>query len=138
MEQDPHREQAPKQWFQFGAWLFDVDKAQALLAKHPREPEAVPVGPWARQYGLDLIGEPGAVPILGVGPDFDREYAMTTDLHEPVIVATLHHPERGDSVLLIDGTHRLYRAYQEGITELPGYVLNVAESLAIRLDRPRR
>jgi hypothetical protein len=138
MEQPPHRERHPAQWFRFGGWIFDVDRAQALLSKKPREPRPLTVMPWVRQYGLDLLDEPNRVPILGIGPDFDREYAMTTDLTSPLIVATLHLPGSGNSSLLIDGTHRLYRAYREHVAELPAYVLDVNESLAIRLDQHNR
>jgi hypothetical protein len=138
MEQHRSGKRRPEQWFRFGGWLFDIDQAQALLSEQPREPQQLPVMPWVRQYGLDLLDEPGHVPLLGIGPDFDRGYALTADLSEPLIVATLHSDEHGDSSLLIDGTHRLYRAYREGTTQLPAYVLNVAESLAIRVDRQQR
>lgn len=135
MEQHHQREQPPAQWFRFGGWLFDVDQAQVLLEERTREPQPLAVMPWVRQYGLDLLDEPNRVPILGIGLEFDREYAMTTDLTNPLIVATLHLPGSGNSSLLIDGTHRLYRAYREEVTELPAYVLTVDESLAIRLDQ---
>lgn len=138
MEHSHHSEDQPAQWFRFGLWLFDVDRAQALLDERPREPEPLPVMPWVRQFGLDLLDEPDRVPIVGIGPDFDREYAMTTDLTQPLIMATLHLPGSGNSSLLIDGTHRLYRAHHEDIAELPAYVLSVAESLAIRLDQQGR
>lgn len=135
MEQAHQGDRPPAQWFRFGGWIFDIDRAQVLLAERPREPQPLEVTPWVRQYGLDLLEEPGRFPILGVGPDFDREYAMTTDLTNPLIVATLHLPGSGDSALLVDGTHRLYRAFREGVPELPAYVLDVSESLAIRLDQ---
>jgi hypothetical protein len=138
MEQAHQGEQPPAQWFRFGGWIFDIDQAQVLLAEHPREPQPLEVMPWVRQYGLDLLDESNRVPILGIGPDFDHEYAMTTDLTQPLIVATLHLPGSGDSALLIDGTHRLYRAYRERVPELLAYVLNVSESLEIRLDRRTR
>jgi hypothetical protein len=76
-----------------------------------------------------------SVALIGPGPDFDREYAMTTDLTEPVIVAIMRSQETGEvAPLLIDGTHRLYRAHAEGLDVLPVYVLNAEESLAIRED----
>ena len=103
MEQARHGKQYPEQVFQFGHWVFNVDQAQALLTERPREPLPVPVLPWVRKYGLDLLDEVNRAPILGVGPDFDREYAMSTDLTEPLIVATLHLPGSGNSPLLIDG-----------------------------------
>lgn len=134
MEQPPHQERQPAQWFQFGGWVFDIDRAQALLADKPREPRPLPVMPWVRQYGLDLLDHPDTAPILGIGPDFDREYAMTTDLTKPLIVATLRTSDHGRSPLLIDGTHRLYRALREDIAELPAYVLDEAETRTIRID----
>lgn len=134
MEHPPSPEGQPAQWFQIGGWIFDVDRAQALLTEKPREPQPLPVMPWVRQYGLDLLDHPETAPILGVGPGFDRDYAMTTDLSEPLIVATLRTSDHGRSPLLIDGTHRLYRAYQEGVAELPAFVLDEMETQAIRFD----
>lgn len=134
MERPPHPEKGPAQWFQFGGWVFDIDRAQALLAEKPRERSLLPVMPWVRQYGLDLLNRPDTAPILGVGPGFDRDYAMTTDLAEPLIVATLRTSDHGRSPLLIDGTHRLYRAFREGLAELPAFVLDEAETQAIRID----
>ena len=134
MEQRPDPPEQPAQWFQFGGWIFDVDRAQALLAEKPRAPQPLPVMPWVRQYGLDLLDHPETAPILGVGPGFNREYAMTTDLSEPLIVATLRTSDHGHSPLLIDGTHRLYRAFREGLSELPAYVLDERETQAIRID----
>jgi len=132
MERTSQPERRPEQWFQFGGWIFNVDRAQALLAEQPREPQPLPVLPWARLYGVDLLDQPGTVPVIGLGPGFDRAYAMTTDLSEPLIVATLRTSDHSESPLLIDGTHRLYRAYQEGIAELPAYVLDIEETLLIR------
>lgn len=134
MEQPQRREREPAQWFQFGGWIFDIDRAQALLAERPRKSQLLPVMPWVRQYGLDLLEHPETAPILGVGPGFDRDYAMTTDLTEPLIVATLRTSDHGRSPLLIDGTHRLYRAFREGLAELPAYVLSEAETQDIRID----
>ena len=41
--------------------------------------------PWARAYGL--IPSPGssphAVPLIGPGPGFNPDYALTTDLDDP-------------------------------------------------------
>jgi hypothetical protein len=61
---------------------------------------------WARAYGLIPVtgASPHSVPLLGPGPGFDRDYAMTTDLAMPVIIATV--PVPGDcppAPLLIDG-----------------------------------
>ena len=59
---------------------------------------------------------------------------MNTDLTEPLIIATLRTSDDRNSSLLIDGTHRLYRAYHEGLAELTAYVLDEAETQALRID----
>jgi hypothetical protein len=119
------------QRFHFGPWIFRVDKAQAMLAEARRETSPLPVGQWARFYGLDSTDDL-AFSILSPRQDLDRNYAMTTDLRDPVVVATLRTLEGSEFPLLIDGTHRLYHAYMEGVPSLEAYVLNVEESLAIR------
>ena len=60
---------------------------------------------------------------------------MTTDMTQPLIIATL--PGTGDEplALLIDGTHRVYKAHATGAADLPAYVLTEAETLAIRAAR---
>jgi hypothetical protein len=77
-------------------------------------------------------------PLLGPGPGFNRAYAMTTDLTQPVIIATL--PVTGDepAPLLIDGTHRLYKAHATGAGQLPAWVLTETETLTIRAPRGSR
>jgi hypothetical protein len=46
---------------------------------------------WARAYGLirDPGTEPQMISLIGPGPGFDSRYAMTTNLDDPVIIATL-------------------------------------------------
>jgi hypothetical protein len=122
------------QWFIFGPWLFDVRAAMRLLRRAPRPAQPLPVTLWARAYGL--IPDPGAsphsIPLLDPGPGFDRGYALITDLTKPVIIATVPVPGGPPAALLIDGTHRLYKATVQGRTHLPCLVLTEAETLAIR------
>jgi hypothetical protein len=59
---------------------------------------------------------------------------MTSDLAVPVLVAMLRGNSGEEFPLLIDGTHRLYRAHAERVAELPAYVLTAEETLAIRDD----
>ena len=119
------------QHLQFGPWLFNINSARAIIAERPRDVRFLPVEPWAYFYGLDNTDE--AVSPFSV-QHLDRDYAMTTDLREPLLVATLRTSEHQQFPLLIDGTHRLYRAYVEHVAELPTYVLTAEESLAIRED----
>lgn len=127
----------PNQRFHFGPWVFDIDKAQALIKEAPRETRSLVVDAWALFYGLDdTRDDEHSMSLIGPGPEFNRRYAMTTNLEEPVIVAMLRSEETGEeSPLLIDGTHRLFRAYQDGVAALPAYVLSVEESVAIRQER---
>jgi hypothetical protein len=120
------------QRFHFGPWVFNVNGARAIIAESSRETKPLPVEPWVRFYGL-AEGEGGGVPLLG-SRNLDRAYALTTDLSEPVLVATLRNESGEEFPLLIDGTHRLYRAYAEQVAELPAHVLTVEETLAIRED----
>ena len=75
------------------------------------------------------------IPLPGPGPGFNRAYAMTTDLTQPVIIATMPGSAAAPCPLLIDGTHRLFKGHATGAAELPAYVLTEAETLAIRAPR---
>ena len=78
----------------------------SIIRDQPRETASLPVAPWAGAYGFDR--DPGSdtatIPLLGPGAGFNRGYAMTADLTQPVIIATL--PVTGDepAPLLIDGS----------------------------------
>jgi hypothetical protein len=126
----------PQQWFTLRPWIFDVTMAGVLLRAAPRPPRMIPVADWARAYGL--IREPGtgrhAISLIGPGPDFSPEYAMTTNPGEPVILATLSGAGGETTTLLIDGCHRLYKAAVTGRAEIPALVLTTAETLLIRSD----
>jgi hypothetical protein len=129
---DGSEAEAPRvQRFQFGPWLFNVNSARAIIAERPRDESNLLVEPWAHFYGLDNPDE--AVSLFFV-QHLDRDYAMTTDLEEPVLVATVRNSLNEQFPLLIDGTHRLYKAYVQGVGVLPAYVLDAEESLAIRED----
>lgn len=127
-----------EQVFIFVAWLFSIDQAEELLRNNRREVVQIEITGWVRSFGLDTHGT-DRVPLIG-GPDLDRAYAMTTNLEQPLILATLHAPGRELENLLIDGWHRAFKAYAQGRTHLPAYVLTPAESLAIRrhVREPRR
>jgi hypothetical protein len=124
----------PQQWFVLRPWLFDVAAAIELLRRVPRPAQPLPVMAWARAYGL--IPSPGsrshAVPLIGPGPGFDPGYAMTTDLDDPVIIASITVAGEPPAPLLIDGCHRLYRAARLGREHLPSLVLTTEETLSIR------
>ena len=126
----------PQQWFTLRPWVFDVTLAGALLRATPRPPVPLPVEAWARAYGL--IRDPGsgrhAISLIGPGPGFNPDYAMTTNPDEPAILATLAGDGGEPAPLLIDGCHRLYKAAVTGRAEIPALVLTAAETLLIRSD----
>jgi len=126
----------PQQWFTLRPWVFDVTLAGVLLRAAPRPPRMIPVADWARAYGLARESSSGrnAISLIGPGPDFSPEYAMTTDPDEPVILATLAGASGELTPLLIDGCHRLYKAAVTGRAKIPAFVLTAAETLLIRSD----
>lgn len=137
MEKEPlsdggEHDRAPRhQMFVFGAFLFNVDRALGIIAEAPRQTRPIQVAAWARFFGFDLSDDGG---IALFAPKYlDPDYAMTTALENPVLIATLRHQERSYP-LLIDGTHRVYKAHKLSVETLPAYVLSDDESLAIRDD----
>jgi hypothetical protein len=145
--QQPGRQHAakPQQWFTLRPWLFDITAATGLLRAAPRPAQPLPVEPWARAYGLLPApgGSPHTVPLIGPGPHFGPQYAMGTDLDEPLIITSVTADGTGPPCpLLIDGCHRLYKAARLGREQLPSHVLTTADTLAIRRDAvlgpPRR
>jgi hypothetical protein len=125
---------SPRQEFHFGTWIFDVTAAEKLIGPD-RRTVPIDVAGWAHAYGLDR-DNPSTVPLLGPGPEFDREYAMTTDLSRPLLLATVPRVSGEPYALLIDGTHRIYKAWREGVPELAAHELTEQETAAIVLRRP--
>jgi hypothetical protein len=127
------------QFYQFGPWSFDVDKALKIIEKSPRKPQKIDVWQWARSLCVMQSQEEnrkaGKIPLL-VG-DVDEEYARTADLTIPLLFITLQHEEE-QSHMLIDGTHRLRGAVIHGYPTLPAHLLTVEESLEIRSGPPTR
>jgi hypothetical protein len=124
-------ETTDEQVFVFAAWLFSIDQAEELLRSNPREIVQVDITGWVRAFGLDTPPDKDRVPLIG-GPGLDRDYAMTTDLTRPLILATVQASGKDPANLLIDGWHRAFRAHAEGRTHLPAYVLTLQETLRIR------
>ncbi|WP_328383608.1 hypothetical protein OHQ88_14010 [Micromonospora zamorensis] len=123
------------QWFRFGPWVFSIDAARALIAASPRDTRPLDVPAWAAAYGLAHLDNPNPWATSLIGPTstaLNRTYAMTTDLSQPLIVAQISVNGAPPGPLLIDGTHRLYRAWREHAPRLPAYVLTVQETRQIQ------
>ncbi|MBM0238797.1 hypothetical protein JNW88_19615 [Micromonospora sp. ATA32] len=123
------------QWFHFGPWVFSIDAAEALIATTPRETHSLDVPTWAAAYGLSHLDDPHQRTVSLIGPTstaLDRTYVLTTDLTKPLIVGQLSINGHPPAPLLIDGTHRLYRAWRERVPRLPAYLLTVEETRQIQ------
>ncbi|MER7006297.1 hypothetical protein ABT297_25085 [Dactylosporangium sp. NPDC000555] len=130
-------EHADGQWFHFGPWTFSIDAAEALIAARPCGTRSIDVATWAKAYGLTRVDDRHERTVSLIGPasdGFDRVYAMTTDLAKPVIVAHVAINGQTPAPLLIDGTHRLYRAWREGVAQLPAYLLTADETRQVQHD----
>ncbi|MEU5943800.1 hypothetical protein ABZ807_32655 [Micromonospora sp. NPDC047548] len=123
------------QWFHFGPWVFSIDAAEALITTTPRDTQHLDVPTWAAAYGLTHLDNPHQRAVSLVGPissTLDRAYAMATDLTKPLILCHLSINGHPPAPLLIDGTHRLYRAWREGVPRLPAYLLTAEETRQIQ------
>lgn len=66
--------------------------------------------------------------IKRLSPELDEEYAMMTDLSQPLLFIPFE-----DAGLLIDGWHRLWKAHQLGVAELLVFLLTQAEADLIKV-----
>ncbi|MFC3499916.1 hypothetical protein ACFOOK_02860 [Micromonospora krabiensis] len=124
------------QWFHFGPWIFAVDTALALITAARRDTRPLDVAAWAQACGLSHLDNTNArtISLVGATRDgLDRSYATATDLTTPVIIAQLL-ISGSPSPLLIDGIHRLYRAWRGGLPQLPAYLLTVEETRQVQRD----
>jgi hypothetical protein len=64
----------------------------------------------------------------------DPEHARTVDLSYPVLLLQTSGTNAGTRGRIIDGWHRIYKASQLGIAELPAVVITAEEEPIIRLD----
>ncbi|GAA0555879.1 hypothetical protein GCM10010172_43410 [Paractinoplanes ferrugineus] len=126
------------QWFHFAWWVFDIDAALALIDATPRDTRALDVTAWAAAYGLDRLDDPDGTTVNLIGPTsdgLDRLYAMSTDLTRPVLLGMVRIGDNPPAGLLIDGVHRLYHAWSNGVPQLRAYVLTAEETRAVQHDK---
>jgi hypothetical protein len=62
----------------------------------------------------------------------NKQHAETVDLQKPVLLGVVRMSGQ-EGVILLDGNHRVYKAKQEGITQLPAYVLELDQTAEIEL-----
>lgn len=132
-----------EEYFHLLFHTYDIRAAEALIAAKA-EPAAkrLNVAQTARKFCLDRtpaqLREDGTIPLVG---RVDEEWALAhADTSRPVIIADTSNsyldlpPEH----MLIDGFHRLRRAFVDGLEFLPAYVLTAQESWDIRVDSEKR
>lgn len=68
-------------------------------------------------------------------PDMDADYAMTTNLSRPLLLTLFVRQMAGEdepnTLQLLDGWHRLYKALLTGVEYLPVYLLTQEQSDAV-------
>ena len=104
--------------FDLAGHIFNVDKAKRLITKSPRSVEPIRVEDFA-PYLVDEI-----VRVRAAG---SKKYQLDV----PVIVGTMKSGRR----ILLDGWHRLRKAMDTGIAELPAVILTHEETWAIKWKR---
>lgn len=106
-------------------YVWDIDLAQKLLQKrNSQEIESINVESTYNSIQWAVKGS-SRIPLFG--SSVDPEYTLKTDLTKPLIFGLVK-VQGSWYRILIDGHHRLYRAFQEGVQELPAYYLTKAEN----------
>ncbi|MFG2091590.1 hypothetical protein [Spirillospora sp. NPDC048824] len=107
-DHDPH-----DQVFVLLGWAWDVAVAARAATRHPVK----------RANVSDICA-------LGALIRIDHDHAETVDLSHPLLAVPL--PEVR-APIVIDGWHRIHKARQTGVTELPIIFLNADDERACRL-----
>lgn len=94
-------------------WAWDVAAAARAAARYPVMRESV-----------SHLGAVGA--LIRIDPD----HVEKADLSRPLLAVPIPNP---DTPIVIDGWHRIHRARQTGVAELPVVVLNADDERACRL-----
>lgn len=107
----------------FGAWVFDIDRAKAILAAAPRPEVAVDMSEAGHPVHRGMIEE---------------RHLPHVDPTQPGVMATIHLVPKGcaPGLVLIDGHHRQARALADGLP-FTAYVLTAAETEQILLRTPK-
>jgi len=108
--------------------LFNINKALELFGR--RRPTAVVnVAERAKRIQPRDTDTPPDDKAL-----IDPDHAATVDLSYPVLLLESHKEMDGSPGRVIDGWHRIYRAAQLGIVELPAIVITAEEEALIRIE----
>jgi ParB/Sulfiredoxin domain len=103
-----------RETFQFLAYRWDVTRARRIA-------ETLPVHRFNAEPWFGLLG------LIRV----DHDHVESADLNQPVLVVRIR--ELGGSPLIIDGWHRLAKARQNGVTDLPVIILDEEQEYSVRI-----
>ena len=122
------KKNAKDEIFYFLDTAWDIEKADKILKKKPREPEITSV-----VEPQKMVSIPGG-PVRFGGVFVDPEHVKKADITLPIYIALIKFKSCGKAMLLpIDGWHRIAKAAMAGITELPAFFFTLRESNSIRI-----
>jgi len=116
--------------FRFLMVQWDIVKARFLIQQSNKRLDTLRVRDAARAYGLDTSQS------IDSWAHVDETRAMSDEIDTiiPVILALIQGDEgTRPKPILIDGLHRLYKAYREGKETIPCYALTSEEEKQCRL-----
>jgi hypothetical protein len=109
-------------------YLYNINKAFELCAGRPAT-TSIDVQERAKLIQPRDAGSPSDEKAL-----IDPNHATTVDLSYPVMLLESRQEMDGSQGRIIDGWHRIYRAAQLGIAELPAVVITSEDEALIRID----
>ncbi len=117
---------------------WDVVIARWIIQQFPRQVQALDVKSWAQGYGFDAVLPPhlrreGKVSQALVTVDLAHALSDAVDIGQPVIAGQM--ALDGKIILfLLDGHHRLLKAYGLALPTLPAFLLSLAETALCRIS----
>jgi hypothetical protein len=109
--------------FNFISTQFNVEAAKVIIRETPRSIIKMDIRPLERFVGK-RPKEEGSYKLSPISVNWDK--MDNVDLSMPVIVA-----QKGNSTLPIDGWHRIAKALESGLEELPAVLLTKEETREI-------
>ncbi len=116
--------------FRFFMVRWDIVRARYLIQQTNKRQDVLRVRDAAHAYGLD------APQTIDSAVRVDEQLAMSEaiDTNIPVILALIQGDEGAKpKPILLDGLHRLYKAYREGRETIPCYALTPDEERMCRI-----
>jgi hypothetical protein len=125
--------------FTYVGMVFDIEKAEQIIAAHPRPSQKAP-----KKFLEAFVGsieqdkreeETGTFSMLNVG--LKKEHVDEVDENKPGIVAVItfkpskSFPEQSTNYILIDGNHRAKKRLRMGFEDMDVYILTPEESWEI-------